>query len=906
MHTLLRLILALTPLALLSCVPTTPVPDKNESKDDVDDTVDADGDGFNESDDCDDTNAAINAAASEICDGIDNDCDALTDDADDSLDASTTSAFNADADGDTYGDAAVTANACAAPAGYVTGDDDCDDTNAAIHPGADESDCEDATDYNCDGSAAREDADTDGWAACQDCDDGVATINPDAQEVCDGLDNDCDTAIDDADPSLATATTTDWYADTDADGYGDEATKTSACEAPAGAIAAGTGFDCNDADAAIHPGADESDCSDPTDYNCDGSAAYADADADGWAACEECDDRNAAINPDAVEICDDIDNDCNSTVDDADAGLDTSSASTWYMDADADTYGDAANSLAMCDQPSGYVADATDCNDADSTYHPGASEADCSDPNDYNCDGSVAYADADADTWAACEECDDADSAINPDASEICDDIDNDCDGNADDADDSLDTTTASTWYADSDVDRYGDVDATMLACDQPTGYVTDTTDCDDTETDVNPAAIELCDGIDNDCNGDIDDADAALDLSSATTWYEDADHDGFGNASLSRVSCLAPTDYVANDDDCDDTDDEINPDAPEVCDGIDNDCDADIDDADASLDLTSAETWYLDDDADGFGDARTAVTSCIAPSHYVSDAQDCDDTEEDINPDAIEVCNGSDDDCNGDTDDDDAGLDVTTATTWYADGDVDTFGDPEDSLATCVAPSGYIADSQDCNDGDAAINPDALEVCDDVDNDCNSATDDDDAGLDSSTGSTWYTDSDADGYGVSTGSTLACEQPSGYASNTTDCDDALYARNPGATEACANAIDEDCDSSYSEGCSSVYVSCGGSGAMDVGNTFSCDLGATLPVDTIYVSVGCNDGETGSYTVTFDDGSSESFTGSCGSSHAITQRLTRTMTLYMASGGGGDTHISFTCCGSAGWGMYYR
>ncbi len=690
------------------------------------------------------------------------------------------------------------------------------------------------------------------------------------------------------------------------DGYGAEALTVAACDAPEGYVAGDPGLDCNDADAAIHPGADEADCADATDYNCDGSSAFADADADGWAACEECDDAVATVNPDAVEVCDDIDNDCSGTTDDDDPGLDASTATAWYADVDLDTYGDAADNAIACDAPSGYVADATDCDDEDAAWHPDAEELDCSDPNDYNCDGSVSWADNDADSFPACEECDDSDAAVNPDALEICDDIDNDCNSATDDADAGLDASTGSAWYADTDRDGYGDATVSAMACDKPSGSVADATDCDDTNGDINTGGIEVCDGLDNNCDSAVDDADAALDLSSATTWYEDTDGDSYGNTDVTAVACEVPAGFVSDPGDCDDEHEDVNGDAAEICDGIDNDCNEAVDDADAGLDASTATTWYADADEDTYGDAAVGALACEAPSGYVSGSTDCDDSDVDVNTAATEVCDAIDNNCDGAIDDDDASLDTSTATTWYADGDADGFGDPAVDALACAMPAGYAAGNSDCDDVDGAVNSDAIEVCDDVDNDCNGAADDDDAALDVSTATTWYTDSDADGYGVSTGSTEACDVPSGYAANTTDCDDALFVRNPGATEACTNAIDEDCDGSYSEGCGSTYQSCGGSSAMDVGNTYSCDLGSTVPVDSIYISVGCNDGETASYTVTFDDGSSTSVTGSCGSTHSITQRLTRTMTLYMSSGGGGDQHISFTCCGSSGWGMYYR
>ncbi|MBN1334721.1 MAG: putative metal-binding motif-containing protein, partial [Deltaproteobacteria bacterium] len=86
-------------------------------------------------DDCDDGDPSIHPGADEVCDGKDNDCDKLVDDADDSLDLSTTSTWYADADGDGYGRPEDSTQACARPEGYVADDTDCDDTNPSYHPG---------------------------------------------------------------------------------------------------------------------------------------------------------------------------------------------------------------------------------------------------------------------------------------------------------------------------------------------------------------------------------------------------------------------------------------------------------------------------------------------------------------------------------------------------------------------------------------------------------------------------------------------------------------------------------------------------------------------------------------------------------------------------------------------------
>jgi len=372
-----------------------------------------------------------------------------------------------------------------------------------------------------------------------------------------------------------------------------------------------------------------------------------DLDGDGFFEDEDCDDQDPAVYPGAVEFCDGLDNDCDELIDEDDAA----DAGTWYGDADADGYGDDAAASTSCEQPSDTSDEGGDCDDDDPAIHPGATEDDCTDPVDYNCDGSVGYADEDGDGWAACEDCDDSDGALNPDATEVCDDLDNDCDGAVDDEDTDLDTSTGSAWYADADGDGFGDAATSTEACEQPSGYLEDSSDCDDTDAEVNPDATEVCNGLDDDCDGTIDEDDAA----DAGTWYADTDGDGFGNADVSTVACDQPSGTVDDDSDCDDTDAEVNPDAVEVCDGIDNDCDGDIDPDDSA----DATTWYDDDDGDSYGDASASTTACDQPSGTVEDDSDCDDTDAEVNPDAVEVCDGIDNDCDGDTDPDDAWWDT-------------------------------------------------------------------------------------------------------------------------------------------------------------------------------------------------------------------------------------------------------
>jgi hypothetical protein len=214
--------------------------------------IDADQDGYKEDVDCDDQDATVHPDADEICDGLDNNCDGVVD-----LDAIDQSDFHPDTDGDGYGDPYTTTSMCGPNNGYTDDATDCDDTDGAIHP--------------------------------------------DADEICDGIDNDCDGAIDDQDPDVTDQPT--WYFDYDQDGFGDDGLSALGCEAPT-AMYISDGGDCSDIDANIYPGAPEG-C-DGGDYNCDG-LLDSDADGDGYAdaACggDDCDDSDASVLPEVGGGC---------------------------------------------------------------------------------------------------------------------------------------------------------------------------------------------------------------------------------------------------------------------------------------------------------------------------------------------------------------------------------------------------------------------------------------------------------------------------------------------------------------------------------------------------------------------------------------------------------------------------
>ena len=589
-----------------------------------------------------------------------------------------------DSDHDGYGSTTVIADngdsVCTATDGESDVDTDCNDGNAAIHPGATEI-VADGVDQDCSGGELcyqDNDNDTygtsstvadDGDLNCNDtgesnvytdCNDGNAAIHPGATEVVgDGVDQDCNNQ------EIC-------YADLDNDGYRPDSSSTviSAdvdCSDSTEALSADPTGDCNDSNASIYPGATEV-IGDGVDQDCNNQeTCYADLDNDGYrpdssstvtsadSDCSDstealstdpdgdCNDSNAAIHPGASEVVGDgIDQDCNNQ-------------ETCYADLDNDGYRPDSSStvtsadLDCSDSTEAISTDPTgDCNDSNAAIHPGATEIvgdgvdqDCNnqetcyadlDDDGYRPDASSTVISADADCSDSTEalsadptgDCNDSNAAIHPGATEIvADGIDQDCDSDE-------------LCYQDSDGDLYGSsstvLDDGNLSCND-TGESDNNTDCNDGNSGVNPGATEIVgDGVDQNCD-------------SQELCYTDLDNDGYrpdgsSTTASADLDCSDPSEASATDPtgDCNDNDAAVYPGAAEtVGDGVDQDCDGN-------------ELCYQDNDGDSYGSSTVVPDNgnLICTDTTESNVStDCDDDDPDINPGATEICDEKDNNCN-------------------------------------------------------------------------------------------------------------------------------------------------------------------------------------------------------------------------------------------------------------------
>ena len=209
-------------------------------------------------------------------------------------------------------------------------------------------------------------------------------------------------------------------------------------------------------------------------------------------------------------------------------------------------------------------------------------------------------------------------------------------------------TITPSLFYADTDNDGFGDLANDTLVCNAPAGYVANSTDCNDNDALVNPTTI----------------------------WYQDLDNDQVGNSAVSQVACLQPAGYVLVNGDCDDN----------------------------NAAIVAPVLYYTDADSDGFGDDATATPFCQAPVNMIAIGGDCNDANNAIYPGAPEICDGFDNNCNGQEDE---GL---TFLNYYFDGDDDGYGIGNPTVS-CTPLTGYATLTGDCDDSNDTVYPGATDT---------------------------------------------------------------------------------------------------------------------------------------------------------------------------------------------------
>jgi MYXO-CTERM domain-containing protein len=606
-----------------------------------------------------------------------------------------------------------------------------------------------------------------------DCADTNANIRPGRLELCNGFDDNCNGAMDEASTGMGKITQSCYSGPPNTAGRGVCVAGTQECNADAGSGAASFG-------ACMGQRVPSMETCNMQDDDCNGTVDDGfDVDNDGFRVCMacgltmncDCDDTNASIRPGAVELCDTIDQNCNGRLDDVTPRACFSDMQG--MNPPPNTYTGTCPGPTC--QPKGVCRAGTQSCTAmgvwGSCANPTLPRAEQCDGADDDCDGTVDNGnfDVDMDTYVSCAlcgnrtapdgglgcDCNDMVAGINPAAPEICDNVDNNCDMIVDGTDtacysgppatrgrgvclDGLQTCSNGmgtgacrnerlpTPLADGGAPAFvpdGGVNDPEAACDgidedcdgivddgfdrDGDGVTTCQNDCDDNDAYNKPGGREVCDCRDNNCNTTIDDSNACR---GAPCF--DFDGDGFTN-------CQG---------DCNDDPNAggatVGPTRSErVGDGLDNDCDGQVDE-------------NTDEDGDGFATGGPATM------------RDCNDKLADVNPGAVERCDGFDNNCDGVVD--------------------EGFDQDGDFVAVCAG---------DCNDMNPAVNPTRRETCGNgIDDNCDGRIDE---------------DTDADNDGVST-----CQG---------DCNDF----NPGvhgaagpvsaAMEAC-DGQDNDCNGLYDEG----------------------------------------------------------------------------------------------------------
>jgi len=566
-------------------------------------------------------------------------------------------------------------------------------------------------------------------------------------ESCNGQDDDCDGATDEQGAAGCKV----YWQDADGDGVGGGKTaadgKKQCLCAPLDLFTAPVVGDCDDKDKAVLPGASEV-CNDVDDNCAAGIDEGCDDDKDGFCdkamavvgapkTCakggeKDCDDQKANVFPGQKETCGNLlDDNCNGGTDNEEGAL---GCVSYYLDADKDGAGSALAKCLCAPEGEFTAKQSGDCSDNDPEASPGKPEV-CGNAKDDNCNGQQ----------------------------------------------DEPDAGGCTPFYLDQDGDGFGTGKPQCLCAPNQNYTVKKAGDCDDKSAKINPAMTEVCNGLDDDCGGDVDEANAL----NCLKWYADADKDGFGNDGSFQCLCKPQGAFTAQaGGDCDDQKAKANPKASEACDGYDNDCDAAVDEVGAD----GCAAWWVDSDGDGFGDTGKTACLCAKTAPYnVQKGGDCNDAQKAAYPGAVETCNGLDDNCQSGVDEENAqgcGL-------FLLDDDGDGFGQSGKFKCLCKSTKPYSAQKgEDCNDQNPAIKPGAIELCDAADNNCDGTVDNPGA-----VGCTaFFPDNDGDGFGGIVASQCLCSPKAPYqATSSGDCNDLDKSIYPKAPESCDNK-DTDCD----------------------------------------------------------------------------------------------------------------
>jgi hypothetical protein len=796
----------------------------------------------------------------ESCDGEDDDCDGEVDEGYEDTDGDgVADCLESDIDGDDVPD--VQDNC---PADYNPGQEDFDSDNF--------------------GDPCDKDDDNDKTPDLEDCAPKDDSVHPDAEETCDGKDNNCNYIVDEG------------FADTDFDGWKNCVDEDDDNDGH------NDGLDCNPTDPLIHPEASE--LCDDKDNDCDllTDEGFSNLDNDAQADCVDSDDDGDDV-PDGVDNCPKIANPDQEDADDDTVGdlCDSDFDGDGIPDSIDNCIGLANASQANVDNDG--FGDACD-EDQDNDGEPNGTD-NCplvanQDQSDLDQDGTgdACEDDKDGDGIADNLDCMPEDGSIHQGAQEVCDGIDNNCNLAVDEG------------YPDGDFDGKAD----CVDGDDDNDGDLDETDCADLNPAVHALAQEICDGIDNNCNNEIDE-----DLSKITCGKGVCNH-AVPACENGVVNTCDPFEGISEevcdgvDNDCNGLTDEglgtltcglgvcthtvpaclngqpkeCNPQEgaeAEICDGSDNDCDGKTDEEMPTLACGKGACFHtvescvggiikecnafegalqevcdgIDNDCDGDQDEDLGLVTC-GKGNCEHQEQYCVEGKvagcDPFAGVAIEICDGEDNDCNGLVDESiwpitcgkgaclhtvpgcdngqpglcDPQDGATDETCDGADNDCD--GLVDEGLGSTTCGIGQCQHTVvNCINGEPQVcdplQGSSPETCDGIDNDCNNDTDPEDSfGC-----AEYFLDTDEDGYGLTADHKCLCAPSGQYAAVVgDDCNDELETFNPGLADDCSTLDDENCDNVINDSC--VYDDCG-------------DALASLPAATSGTYVVDPDGEGG-------------------------------------------------------------